>query len=318
MTRFKVPTILAVTCLGCTTLSLAQQPPTPETPVDSRPVMPVWSGKIPGTERPASQHESSMIVPWDHMRIIRNVTIPTMTVFLPKSNPSKTAVIVAPGGGFRVLAVQSEGYSVAEWFVQHGMAAIVLKYRLSQTPASDEEFMPSKAPAGAPVPGSPGPGIPKLEPLPPYIQADAVSDAVQAIKNVRVNAAKWGISPNRIMMVGFSAGGVVTSGAMLAPNEPDRPNYVGLIYGVPFDGLPKIPQNLPPAFIAVAVDDPIATTPVVQFFDALRAAKYTPEFHVYRTGAHGFSMVQRSGTSDHWIDELYWWMGSYGLTEPAR
>jgi len=302
----------AIICLAVGSLSFAQVPPVPEQPAASRPVIPVWSGKMPGTERPASQHESIMVVPYDHMHIVRNVTVPTMTLFLPKSNPSKTAVIVAPGGGFRVLAIEAEGYSVAEWFAQHGIAAFVLKYRLTQTPASDEEFMPSKQPAAAPGAA----GFPKLAPLPDYVERDAVADGLQAIKDVRTNAGKWAIAPDRIMMVGFSAGGVVTSGAMLAENLAERPNYVGLIYGAPFGAAPKIPENTPPAFLAVAQDDPLAATPVLKFYEALRDAKANPELHVYRAGAHGFAMMPRNGTSDHWIDELYWWMDSHGLTKP--
>jgi acetyl esterase/lipase len=303
---------LGIICLAVGSLSFAQVPPNPTQPPATRTVIPIWSGKMPGTARPASQHESTMVVPYDHMHIVRNVTVPTMTLFLPKSNPSKTAVIVAPGGGFRVLAIEAEGYSVAEWFSQHGIAAFVLKYRLTQTPASDEEFMPSKAPAAAPG----APGFPKLAPLPDYVERDAVADGIQAIKDVRANAGKWGIAADRIMMVGFSAGGVVTSGAMLAENPAERPDYVGLIYGAPFGAAPKIPENTPPAFLAVAQDDPLAATPVLKFYEALRDAKANPELHVYRTGAHGFAMMPRNGTSDHWIDELYWWMESHGLTKP--
>jgi acetyl esterase/lipase len=303
---------IAIICLVVGSLSFAQVPPVPEQPAASRPVIPVWSGKMPGTERPASQHESTMVVPYDHMHIVRNVTVPTMTLFLPKSNPSKTAVIVAPGGGFRVLAIEAEGYSVAEWFAQHGIAAFVLKYRLTQTPASDEEFMPSKPPAAAPGTA----GFPKLAPLPDYVERDAVADGLQAITDVRANAGKWAIAPDRIMMVGFSAGGVVTSGAMLAENPAERPNYVGLIYGAPFGAAPKIPESAPPAFLAVAQDDPLAATPVLKFYEALRDAKANPELHVYRAGAHGFAMMPRNGSSDHWIDELYWWMESHGLTKP--
>jgi acetyl esterase/lipase len=99
-------------------------------------------------------------------------------------------------------------------------------------------------------------------------------------------------------------------------NPADRPNLVAPIYGAPFGALPNIPSGTPPAFIAVAEDDPIAAVPVLKFFDALRAAKLTPELHVFHSGQHGFSMSQRNGTSDHWIEELYWWMKSYGLTHP--
>jgi len=244
---------------------------------------------------------------------VRNVTVPTLTVFPAKpANRTKTAVIVAPGGGFRVLAIDEEGYPVAEWFSQHGITAFVLKYRVAFTPGTDAEFAPNLL--APPVPRPTNGALPSSA-LPEEAQKYGIADGLQAIKVVRANAAKWGIDADKIVFVGFSAGGVVTSGAMLADNAVDRPNYVAPIYGAPFGAIPNIPTEAPPAFIAVAEDDPIAAVPVLKFFDALRAAKLSPELHVFRSGKHGFSMSQR-GTSDHWIDELYWWMESYGLTHP--
>jgi acetyl esterase/lipase len=286
----------------------AQKPPVPEQDPVTRPVVPIWTGRPPGTEN-ATQQESAIAIPGDPtVHIVRNVTIPTLTVYLPKSgNPSKTAVIIAPGGGFRVLAIDQEGYPIAEWFSQHGIAAFVLKYRLAETPASEEAVIPSK-------PGAPLPDLAR-SPLPEGAEQHGIADGIQAIKVVRENAAKWGISPHRILLVGFSAGGVVTCGAMLAENPADRPDYAAPIYGAPFGAIPKIPADAPPAFLAVAEDDPIASKAEIAFFEALRNADLRPELHLFRSGQHGFSMAQR-GTSDHWIEELYWWMESYGLTKP--
>jgi len=302
---------------------LAQTPPVPEQPLASRQVLPVWPGQPPGTEN-ATLKESAIHVPNTNLHILRNVTTPTLTVFLPKSgNPSKTAVIIAPGGGFRVLAIDQEGYWVADWFAQHGVAAFVLKYRLAPTPQSDEEILPGGRMPAVPPPGAespPGaatPRNPMMIPLPPDTQRNAVADGLQAIKLVRSNAAKWGIAPDRVLFMGFSAGAALTAGTMLAENPAERPNYVGVIYGGPIGGpIPSIPANTPPAFLAVAEDDPLASAAEIKFFEALREAKAAPELHVYRSGQHGFSMMLRNGTSDHWIDELYWWMASYDLTKP--
>jgi acetyl esterase/lipase len=290
----------------------AQQPPTPAMPYASRQIVPVWEGQIPGTPNPA-QHESTVEVPGRGVHIVRNVTVPTLTVFPAKStNRTKTAVIVAPGGGFRVLAIDEEGYPVAEWFSQHGITAFVLKYRLAFTPGTDKEFAPNLL--APPVPRPTNGALPPSA-LPDEAQRNGIADGIQALKMVRANAAKWGIDADKILFVGFSAGGVVTCGTMLADNPADRANFVAPIYGAPFGAIPNIPTGTPPAFIAVAEDDPLAAVPVLKFFDALRTAKLTPELHVFRSGKHGFSMSQR-GTSDHWIDELYWWMESYGLTHP--
>jgi acetyl esterase/lipase len=304
--------------------AFAQVPPVPDQPLASRQVLPVWPGKPPGTQS-ATPKESVMAVPNTNLHLVRNVTEPTLTVFLPKSgNPAKTAVIIAPGGGFRVLAIDQEGYWVADWFAQHGIAAFVLKYRLAPTPQSDEEVLPGGRPPAPPGPGAPpgappaaaGAPNPMMIPLPAETQPNAVADGLQAIKLVRSNAAKWGIAPDHVLFMGFSAGAALTAGTMLADNPAERPNYVGIIYGGPIGGpVPAIPAHTPPAFLAVAEDDPLAGAAEIKFFDALREAKAAPELHVYRSGQHGFSMMQR-GTSDHWIDELYWWMSTYGLTKP--
>jgi acetyl esterase/lipase len=294
------------------TAAYAQRPPVPEMPVTARQVVPVWSGTVPGAANPA-QHETTVTIPDAGLHIVRNVTVPTLTVFPAKAaHASKTVVIIAPGGGFRVLAVDQEGYSVAEWFSQRGITAVVLKYRLAFTPGTDKEFLPNLL---TPPGGAPDRPDPRMAPLPEGAQQNGVADGIQAIKVVRANAAKWGVAPDRVLFMGFSAGGVVTSGAMLAENAADRPNFAAPIYGAPFGTLPTIPTNTPPAFLAVAQDDSIAAAPVLKFFDALRDAKASPELHVYRSGQHGFSMMQRNATSDHWLEELYWWMESYGLAQ---
>jgi acetyl esterase/lipase len=293
--------------------AFAQTPPAPEQPLASRQVVPVWPGNPPGTQ-PTAIKESVMAVPNTKLHLVRNVSEPTLTVFPPKSgNSSKTAVIIAPGGGFRVLAIDQEGYWVADWFAQHGITAFVLKYRLAPTPQSDEEVLPG---GRAPAPTATGAPNPMMIPLPPETQPNAVADGLQAIKLVRASAAKWGIAPDRVLFMGFSAGGALTAGTMLAPDPAQRPNYVGIMYGGPLGGpVPAIPAHTPPAFLAVAEDDPLAGAAEIKFFDVLREAKAAPELHVFRSGQHGFSMMLR-GTSDHWIDELYWWMSSYGLTKP--
>jgi len=308
---------LAFLCLFVAATAGAQQVPTPAMPYASRQVIPLWDGQVPGTANPA-EHESTVEVPGRGIHILRNVTVPTLTVFPAQSaNRTKTAVIIAPGGGFRVLAIDEEGYPVAEWFSQHGITAIVLKYRLAFTPGTDQEFAPNllAPPIPRPSDGAARPGAPPPNALPEEAQKNGIADGIQALKVVRANAAKWGIAADNIVFVGFSAGGVVTCGTMLADNAADRPNFVAPIYGAPFGATPSIPSGAPPAFLAVAEDDPLAAAPVLKFFDALRAAKASPELHVFRSGQHGFSMKLR-GTSDHWLDELYWWMESYGLTRP--
>jgi acetyl esterase/lipase len=307
----------AATAPLAASIAYAQHPPASAVPLTARLVLPIWEGKVPGVPNPA-EHESTVTVPGKDLHIIRNVTVPTLTVFAAKSiGATKTAVIIAPGGGFRVLAVDQEGYSVAEWLSQRGITAFVLKYRLAFTPGTDQEFAPNLLSPPIPRP-SDGKANPAGAPgdLPEEAQQNGITDGIQAIKVVRARAPKWGIAPDKIVFIGFSAGGVVTSGTMLADNFADRPNFAAPIYGAPFGRTPNIPADTPPTFLAVAEDDPLAAAPVLKFFDALRAAKGAPELHVFRSGMHGFSMMERNTTSDHWIEEFFWWLESYGLTRP--
>jgi len=248
------------------------------------------------------------------------VTVPTLTLVRPaKGATSSTAVIIAPGGGFRFLSIDDEGYLVANWLADHGITSFVLKYRVSKTPAKDEEFIPSSPNPAKETPaealarwGSAMRSLPRLDMDKDSIQG--IADGIQAVKFVRQHAAEFGVAPDKIVFLGFSAGAMVTSGTILQPDLTGRPNYAAPIYGAPFGKMPDIPTNLPPVFMAYAADDPIAGTAAERFFIALRQAKYNPELHVYSGGLHGFGMAHLGTTSDHWIQEFYWWMESNGLT----
>jgi acetyl esterase/lipase len=146
----------------------------------------------------------------------------------------------------------------------------------------------------------------------------AIADGIQALKVVRQHAAQWGVSPNRIGFMGFSAGGMVTAGALLQADSASRPNFAALIYGAPFGVMPKIPSGLPPVFMAWAQDDQVARIPVVKFYDALLAAGVKPDTHVFSSGGHGFGVQKQNTTSDHWVDAFYNWLDSEGLTKRAR
>jgi acetyl esterase/lipase len=140
-----------------------------------------------------------------------------------------------------------------------------------------------------------------------------IADGIQALKVVRRHAAEWGVSPDRIGFLGFSAGAMVASGAVLQADSAGRPNFAALIYGAPFGVMPAIPAKLPPLFMAWAQDDRVALDPVVRFRDALIAAGQRPEIHVFSAGGHGFGMRKQGTSSDHWIDELYYWLKAQRL-----
>ena len=136
---------------------------------------------------------------------------------------------------------------------------------------------------------------------------------IAAVKVIRARAADYGVTPDKIVMVGFSAGAIVTSLTALHKDPTARPDYAAPIYGGSLGGVPDVPQGLPPFFLAVAQDDGAASL-VDRLYAALLAAGYKPELHRFQSGGHGFGMGKRFTTSDHWIDEFFWWMEANGLT----
>ena len=142
-------------------------------------------------------------------------------------------------------------------------------------------------------------------------------DGVQALKVLRRRAAEFGLSPDRIGIIGFSAGAMVTSGVLLQEDAAARPAFAAPIYGGPFGEMPKIPQDLPPVFLAWAQDDQTAGRSCANFYAALKAAGSNPEVHIYKSGGHGFGMAVQGATSDHWIDSFYYWLEALGFTKPA-
>jgi acetyl esterase/lipase len=144
-----------------------------------------------------------------------------------------------------------------------------------------------------------------------------IADGIQAIKVVREHAAEWGVSPDRVGIVGFSAGAMVVTGTALQADPAARPNFAAPIYGGPFGAMPEIPANLPPMFLAWAQDDGLAGGTEAKFYDALKAAGYKPEVHIFNSGGHGFGMRTMGTTTDHWIDLFYYWMEAQGFTKRA-
>jgi acetyl esterase/lipase len=228
--------------------------------------------------------------------VVLSVTTPTLTAYLPdKSKATGTGIMVAPGGACVALAIELEARSVARWLQERGIAAFVLKYR---------------------IPEKKGEGIPKdlnLDEACKY----GIADGIQAVKVVRQHAAEWGVSSDRIGFMGFSAGAMVTTGVLLQENAAARPNFAAPIYGGPFGVMPAIPAKLPPIFMAWAQDDEVAGDAVNRFYEALKAAGIKPEVHIYSAGGHGFGIKKQGTTSDHWMDEFYYWLESQGLTKPA-
>ncbi len=304
----KIRLIVCGLALGFASLCQAQRPPVPEQPWASRPVIAVWPGVAPGSEHDTRTEVMTASPFSQDAHIVRNVTTPTMTVFQPKAaNTTGAAVLICPGGGFRMLSIDLEGYEVADWFVQRGVTAFVLKYRVAATPASEADFLPPNASQEEIIKRA-------TAPLPPGQVPMSIADGVQALKVVRQNAGKYGFRADRVVAIGFSAGGTVVTGAASAADPSARPNYVASIYGAFLPEMPAPPKDAPPFFLTLAEDDPLVQSMVLRLFTSLRDSGAQPELHVYRSGSHGFSM-RELGTSDYWLQELWWWMESFGLTK---
>jgi len=302
----------AILGLALTCATAMAQPPgmtmTPmEPPIELKGALPLYKGVAPGSEND-KQKEKWARVGEDY--VARNVTSPTLTAFLPsKDKATGAAVIVAPGGGFQVLAMKNEGIDVARYLSDHGVAAFVLKYRIRATPESDQEMQAemSKMMGGSRPPGDrPRPATPPL----------ALDDAQQALRMVRSRAAEWSVDPKRVGMIGFSAGAMTTLATALRNDPAARADFIGVIYG-PL-GSVEVPQPTPPLFAAIAADDPLIGTGDFGLIKSWRDAKAPVEFHLYEHGGHGFGMRRRSTTSDLWADQFYAWMKARGLLAAAK
>lgn len=265
------------------------------------------TGPLPGATATESWHSQygSMFA--------RNVTVATLTPFLP--DPAKangTAVIVAPGGGFTSLSMQNEGWDVAKALAAHGVAAFVLKYRLNQTPqdlAAYEAAMKARFAGGG---GGPPRGADPKAMMAGI--ATQVADARAAFALVRERAAEWHVQPDKIGMVGFSAGAMLTLATTLDGKDA-KPAFIGTIYG-PLTSF-QVPADAPPLFVALAADDPLFGNTGFGLIDSWRAAKRPVEFHLFEQGGHGFGMYPKKTTSTGWFDEFVRWMTMHDWIRPG-
>ena len=253
----------------------------------------IWPGPAPGSENWTQKERVVENTPLGAVAF--NVVTPTLTVYLPeRARATGTGVIIAPGGAFVALAVELEGYDVARSLQKKGIAAFVLKYRIMERRQE---------------------GIPRMDM--DTAGKYGIADGIQAVKVVRQHAVEWGIDPDRVGFMGFSAGAMVAAEALLQENAAARPTFAALIYGGPFGVMPAIPAKLPPTFMAWAQDDAAALDPVVKFYQALQSAGHKPEAHIFSAGGHGFGLRKHGTSSDHWIDEFYYWLEAQGLARRA-
>jgi len=275
--------------------------------INAQEIIDLYPGAIPNSR--ASKIEENRGMPSSGM--FNRVTTPTLEIYLPeKEKASGAAVIICPGGGYRVIVYQGEGISTAKEFAKNGVAAFVLKYRIP-----DDSTMLDK----------------KIGPL---------QDVQQAIKTVRENAGQWGIDVNKTGIMGFSAGGHLASTAATHfdkayienSNKTNlRPDFQILVYPVIsmqdslthadsrsnllgkqpiheiinlFSSELQITKHTPPAYLTHAADDKVVDVDnSITYFEKLRHQNVDVEMHIYPKGGHGFVFRQKN-----WMEPLFQWM----------
>lgn len=263
--------------------------------------IPLGTGGV--SDQPASE---SWFRQWGDP-MARNITSATLTPYLPEPGKANgTAVIVAPGGGFRWLSMGNEGWEVAEALAEKGIAAFVLKYRLHPTPESLNDFIAwMNRPRTAETPADSSASSNESAPRPPQRDlSNQLEDAEAAYTMIVKRAEEWGIDTNRIGMIGFSAGAGLTMHSTLNSEIMDLA-FIGPIYGGM--GPVEVPEDAPPMFNVIATDDFLFRG---QFgvIESWYKAGIPVEFHLYQNGGHGFGLGNPDRTSNRWFEAFIHWL----------
>ena len=258
----------------------------------------LWPNGAPGYESRKNEPEQAK----DYW--VKNIHNPSITVYLPpKDKANGAAVIICPGGGFRLLVYNSEGVAPAQFLNSIGVVAIVLKYRLFREDSAVYT-----------------------------LEKEVRQDAYRAMRVVRSHAAEWNIDTARVGMWGFSAGGEVVSQVAYANGAGDpkakdpvdrlngKPNFQILVYPGPL-GIPDtVPADAPKAFLIAANDDECCSVPIVNLLQRYRQAKVPVEAHIFANGNHAFNMGYRSNLQSikAWPQLLTNWMTDSNILTPKK
>ena len=266
----------------------------------------IWPGAAPGSENWDWHIEKDSIELPPGDMLVYNVAQPTLTFFPADTTVANgTCVIICPGGSFCYLHINTEGADVAKWLNKIGVSAFVLNYRLvhSETnmPMKEKDQRAKDTALAQKL-------FTALVPL-------AIADGKQAIAYVRNNAAAFDIAPNKIGIMGFSAGGTVATAAAFDYTAVNRPDFVAPIYAYVPPTLPMVMQkDTPPAFIAAASDDDLHLVPMsINLYNKWLTAGIGAELHIYQKGGHGFGMKKKDLPVDTWINRFGDWLQSQKL-----
>jgi acetyl esterase/lipase len=277
-------------------------------PLPDHLTMPVWPGVAPGApanlppEADTTTAKDGLVAGRPVIRL-GNVSTPTITLYTPKGKNTGAAVVVFPGGGYRILAIDHEGTEVCDWLNSAGITCVLLKYRVPDT---------------GPYPKS----------------AAALQDAQRSMGLVRLHAKEWGIDSSRVGVLGFSAGGHLSAAIsnhfdkrLYDPiDDADklscRPDFSVVIYpgylansDQNFAPNTEIhpTANTPPTFIVQAEDDPVHVENAVVYFMQLKNAKVPAELHVYAQGGHGYGLRRTALPVTTWPQAVEVWLHTIGV-----
>ncbi|MGA2806655.1 MAG: alpha/beta hydrolase [Terracidiphilus sp.] len=294
--------LLLGAAVAATSMTLAAQP-SGWPPAPGHLTLPLWPNAAPdasanpGAEADMTTAKDKLIAGRPVIRL-GNVSTPTLTLYQPKGKNSGAAVVVFPGGGYQILAIDLEGTEVCDWLNSAGITCVLVKYRVPNT---------------GPYPKSPA----------------ALQDAQRALGLVRSHAAEWGIDPNRIGVLGFSAGAHLAAALsthfdqrLYPPQDAAdklscRPDFGVIVYpgylalaDKNFAPNPEInpTANTPPQFIVQAEDDPVHVENAVVYFTALKNAKVPAELHIYTEGGHGYGLRRTALPVTSWPESVETWL----------
>ena len=267
-------------------------------------VIQLYEGKPKGSEN-WTWTEQTSVKNIFNTEVVYNVVQPTITAYLPpKDLATGTAIVIAPGGAFHTLSINSEGVDVAKWLNSKGIAAFVLKYRVARSFTDDpvKELMPKMS------------NFKALDIENDTIVPLAMADGLTAMKYVRDHAKEMDIDPNKIGFMGFSAGGTLTMSVVYNATDANRPNFVAPIYAYEPAVIGSTPPSVKtPIFVAVAGDDQLGMMPMsINIYKKWFDAKHPAELHIYEKGGHGFGMRKQNLPTDTWYERFGEWLKLQG------
>lgn len=270
--------------------------------INAQKSIPLYKGKAPGTEN-WTQKETQQFNELFKTEVVFNVAQPSMLLFeADKAKANGTVVIVAPGGGFQSLSINREGIDIAKKLAENGITAVVLKYRLLETKSNDpaKEMMEGIKDRKA------------FDAKTAPIKVMAGDDIKTAISYIRTHVKELNINPEKLGVIGFSAGAsVILESVLHSKDASTLPNFAASIYGGPSQEIldTPIPSASLPLFICAASDDQLKLAPksVLLYSKWLEAGQPT-ELHIYEKGGHGFGMGKQNLPVDKWSDVYLDWL----------